>query len=173
MGNIKSSLKHNLQYIKNLSKTEKDIIYAYTIDNKILNVNSEYKTILETIINNAPESTSTLTVYRGIRLQIANDLETTLSSFVSTSLSKHNIYDFIKNHGCCALVINLQPGSRFLYVKNVSKYKSEDEILLPPGGKFILTRESYEKVYSNEYDKMYSIKVLYITYIPKNSKNIN
>ena len=79
MGNIKSSLKHNLQYIKNLSKTERDVIYAYTIDNKILNVNSEYKTILETIINNAPESSSTLTVYRGIRLKFIDDLETMLS----------------------------------------------------------------------------------------------
>ena len=104
-----------------------------------------------------------------MRLKFLSNLETSLTKFVSTSLSKDIGRSFIKTGGVI-LAITLQPGTKCLYVKNVSKYKTEEEILLPPEGVFVLTHEGFEKVYDDIYGKMFTIKVLYVTYLPKESR---
>ena len=169
MGSVSSNLRKNANYIKKLSKDEKDIIYKYTANHLIIEKDAYYKNRLVDIVNNAPVLTSPMVVYRGMRLKFLSNLETSLTKFVSTSLSKDIGRSFIKTGGVI-LAITLQPGTKCLYVKNVSKYKTEEEILLPPEGVFVLTHEGFEKVYDDIYGKMFTIKVLYVTYLPKESK---
>jgi hypothetical protein len=169
MGNISSNLRKNAKYINKLSNSKKDIIYKYTANNSTIEKNLDDKNTLIDIINNAPVLTSPMVVYRGVRLKFMSNLKTSLTTFVSTSLSKDIGRSFIKTGGVI-LAITLQPGTKYLYVKNVSKYKTEEEIVLPPQGVFILTHEGFEKIYDDIYGKMFTIKVLYVTYLPAESK---
>ena len=169
MGNVSSNLKKNIKYIKNLSNNEKDIIYKYTVNHLAIEKDLDDKNALIDIINNAPALTSPMVVYRGMRLKFISNLQTSLTKFVSTSLSKDIGRSFIKTGGVI-LAITLQPGTKYLYVKNVSKYKTEEEIILPPRGVFVLTHEGIEKIYDDVYGKMFTIKVLYVSYLPAESK---
>lgn len=93
------------------------------------------------IFKNIPPIEDDIIVYRGItkfdKLAAINNLS---KGYVSTSLSKY-IADSFAGNNCCLFTIRLPKGSSVLPILSFSKYPTEQEILLPPGGTFTLLND--------------------------------
>ena len=90
------------------------------------------KTVLKQIYNldnafkKAPITKNILHLYRGNKkLNLTNN-----NAYLSTSLNKHIALNFIGDK-CCLYEIFVDVGIPYLYVKNYSSVRKEDEVLLP------------------------------------------
>jgi hypothetical protein len=103
--------------------------------------------ILKTIniILNAPRSRYPVKVYRGIKTEHTDKLNFISSDFWSTSILSKEALKFTQDIGlnneglksdedyrCCIYEITLKPGVPCLYLSDISSYKVESEMLLPP-----------------------------------------
>jgi hypothetical protein len=102
---------------------------------------------LAEIISKSPPLEHQITVYRGVKgdawMKIDNDTkEFKTIDFWSTSIVLNKANDFSDQTSCCIHKLNLLPGSRGLVVfyASIPSYRSELEILLGPGNKFLLQR---------------------------------
>ena len=77
-----------------------------------------------------PVSQVPLKVYRGVKGEIGLKLND--NQFLSTSYTKDVALKFIYKEPCCLLNITLQPGVRAAFIKDISSFSGEDEILVGP-----------------------------------------
>jgi hypothetical protein len=130
-----------------------------------------YNNIMSEIYKN--KSTKDIQLYRGIQKmtpeKVKKMLEKQHLAFISTTKIKDYTFYTSPYIGCCFLIINVPKGTPMLDISKYSKYKDEEEIILPPG---ILTlkseydqklknykSESYMKVYTCEYRPLIKVKV--------------
>jgi hypothetical protein len=163
----------------NLTETELDVIEKYTggeslwINNYLRNRDLEdvnetnlkklkrYSTILNDIMKHkSPPSRSATKVYRGAeamhqswrKLKTGEELMFTNKGIISTSFNKKAALSFIEeDDDCCLLVLTLPKGTKGLYISSQSVFSDleEDELLLPHGSKFVVTKKTFSK-YENK-----------------------
>ncbi len=106
----------------------------------------------------APPIEKPLTVYKGIdTLNIYND-----KAFISTSLN-YNVALRFAERDCCILQITVSPGSKVLYLSEISREKDEAEVLLDRNGSLKITGEIIKG----------KMKVLFVTYYSNESEDIS
>jgi hypothetical protein len=132
--------EHNLG---ELNPRQKDKLRNYTVH-------------LNNIINKAARSTGDTIVYRGAeamddkwkRLNKDDDLLFTQKGLISTSFNKDVALDFIEDDSpCCLLILRLPKNTKGLYISSESAFSDldEDELLLPHGSRFQVTRRQMKK----------------------------
>lgn len=109
-------------------------------------------TLLGKAIMKSPPSTRAVTVYRAVELiypewgntSVGAILPHTRTGMVSTSFSRASAALFLEDdYPSCMLILTLPKGTRGLYIKEVSFYDDEDELLLPHGSLFRVTKRSF------------------------------
>jgi hypothetical protein len=142
-------LVNNLKYIKNLPEYIIESISWYTggnfdklneklRKNKELN-ETEYKNLknIDIAFESVFETVSPFIVYKGkTSKNVYSD-----KAFISTSINIEEAKKFA-GENCCVLKIIVSPGSKILYIKDISRYKNENEILLDKNG-ILLATSSY------------------------------
>lgn len=153
----------------NLTPNEINIIELYTggeslwinnflRDRNLEQLNNDQKTLmkkyavtLNNIIKKSPPSKKLTTVYRGAEpmdekwkdLSYGNELLFTQKGIISTTFDINIALDFIeKGSNCCLLVLRLPKGTNGLYISGMSVFNElgEDELLLPHGSKFLISK---------------------------------
>lgn len=120
-----------------------------------------YTVHLNNIINKAPRSTKDTIVYRGAeamdekwkRLNKGDDLLFTQKGLISTSFNKDVALDFIEDDSpCCLLVLRLPKNTKGLYISSQSAFSDldEDELLLPHGSRFRVSRRMTKQYGANK-----------------------
>ena len=84
-----------------------------------------------------------IVVYKGID----KDEYESDKSFISTSTSEIRASEF-SGENCCLIQITISPGSKVLYLENMSEFKQESEILLNRDCKIFITgrQTGFQKV---------------------------
>ena len=130
-----------------------------------------YRNIISEMYKN--KSTHDMILYRGIKKmtpeQVKKMFDKQHLGLISTTKIKDYSFYSSTYTGCCFLIINVPKGTPMLDISPFSKYKDEEEIVLPPG---ILTLksehdhklkysvpETYMKVYTCEYRPLTKVKV--------------
>lgn len=119
----------------------------------------KYALTLNNIIKKSPPSKIATTVYRGAEpmdekwknLSNGDELLFTQKGIISTTFDINIAIDFIeKESNCCLLILRLPKGTNGLYISNMSVFNKfgEDELLLPHGSKFLITKRLV-KSYNN------------------------
>jgi len=141
-------LKRQIEFMNNLTNSEKEIIEEYTIsdvnvsklytnypedydlDEKEIKKVKKMKKVLDKLFQEIPKTTKKFTVYRGSR-----DIYNT--PFVSTSLNINVALDFVERNGkndyknyCCLYSIEIPRNSSVLPILKISRHPYEEEILL-------------------------------------------
>jgi len=130
-----------------------------------------YKNIMSEIYKN--KSTNDIQLYRGIQKmtpeKVKKMLEKQHLGFISTTKIKDYTFYTSPYIGCCFLIINVPKGTPMLDISKYSKYKDEEEIILPPGILTLkseydqklenYTPETYMKVYTCDYRPLIKVKV--------------
>ena len=96
--------------------------------------------------------------------KVKDELQFTKKGFISTTLKRKAAIDFIEeDQQCCLLVLTLPKGSKALYIGATSRFSDfgEEEILLPHGSKFEITRRRYITINKNRKILSYSAKLIY------------
>ena len=147
-------LLRNLRYDKEaLSPKEKKVMID--IDKAFLN--------LQPIMNET-------VLYRGIRL---NSFEQITEHFWYVSASS-SIYYPLKDFSidsCCFLIITIPPGSKILYISDISSEQSEDEVLIDKNGSFVITLIEPGSVY-NMLESGFVPDTVYMTYLPPRVRGV-
>lgn len=106
----------------------------FSFDKFWIEVINLYKDDLNSIINNSPELTQPLIVYRGLNQDfISKAKKETLykiEGFVSTTVNIGNAYGFTNSFDCCLQRIILLPGCKCLFLSGISNFMAEREFLL-------------------------------------------
>ena len=111
---------------------------------------TRFSKTLSNVIKRAPQVTSRMTVFRGVRDSFftKSDYKNNKSNeiylnkgFVSTSMKWSLSLDSFTGFGCCFNVITLLPGTRCLPLLGISKFTNEMEILLNKDTKFLIRRK--------------------------------
>lgn len=117
-----------------------------------------YATVLNHLIREkSPPSTRSTIVYRGAEamhpdwkdLKKHDRLSFTNKGLISATFNKTAAIQFIEeDEDCCFLVLSLPKGTRGLYVSSISRFSDlqEDELILPHGSHFIVTKQTYTVV---------------------------
>lgn len=130
-----------------------------------------YNNIMSEMYKN--KSTNDIQLYRGIQKmtpeKVKKMLEKQHLGFISTTKIKDYTFYTSPYIGCCFLIINVPKGTPMLDISKYSKYKDEEEIILPPGILTLksehseklanYTPETYMKVYTCEYRPLNRVKV--------------
>jgi len=95
----------------------------------------------------------TLTLYRGIKQE---DQVNNKNAFVSASHDISVAKGFVGKE-CCLLVITIPPGSKVLFIEDVSRFPKEREVLIERTGGFAIT------LIDND---AYKVTKIFTTYIP-------
>lgn len=150
-------LKLQIEYMKKLDKKTIDaLVYytdnGYTLINNALNSGNVNSQKLETYINliddafkNAPPTTQSLILYRGIKSQTKITKDFVNKAYVSTSSNKNTSLGFSGQQGypCCFFEFTIPKGSRVLPLMFLSMFKGEMEILLARDSEFHVVKHSF------------------------------
>ena len=110
--------------------------------------------LISTAIKKSPPSTKHVTVYKGIEhvpdewltVQVGRILPHTERGLVSTSFDKNMGKTFMSRHRedkSVLLTLSLPKGTRGLYVQSISQFEDENELILPQGSRFRVTKRTY------------------------------
>ena len=111
-----------------------------------------FSALISKAITKSPRSTAVVKVYRAVELiepswgktKVGEELPHTKSGLISTSFSKAKAKEFLEDDDpSCLLILTLPKGVRGLYLKDVSYYDDEDELLLPHRSIFKVSKRSY------------------------------
>lgn len=105
-------------------------------------------------IAKSPPSTRHVTVYKGIEdvpaewltVPVGRILPHTEKGLVSTSFDKNMAKTFMSPSAedrSVLLTLSLRKGARGLYVRSVSQFEDENELILPHGSRFRVTKRSF------------------------------
>jgi len=114
---------------------------------------------LDSAFSNVPPLTSSIIVYRGIKPNLTGEEYFSDTAFISTTKVKRLALEF-SDRECCILQITVSAGSRVLPIERLSYASNEQEILFDRNGELIMTGSSIDN---------HNMKILYVTYLPKNS----
>ena len=174
-----STIRKQLEFVIDLAENHKEIaesISKYTYDEKFyktMNTNLLRKKRqpkeIQVDLNNIDEAfkavpplTEPLVVYRGKQKDEVSKVD---PSFVSTSLFSEVTKTFT-GVGCCILKITVSPGSKVLPIYDLSRLRSEYEILLDRGGHFVVTGSEIIRDITAIIEGG-DMKTIYVMYIPK------
>jgi hypothetical protein len=130
-----------------------------------------YRNILTDMYKN--KSKEDIQLYRGISKltpdKVRQMFDTPHLGIISTTKMKDYTFFTDPYLGCCFLIIDVPKGTPMLDITEHSKYKDEEEIILPPGiltykGEYIqkldnYVTDTYMKVYTCEYRPLTRVKV--------------
>lgn len=150
-------LKLQIEYMKKLDKKTIDALVYYTGNGYILinnalnsgNVNSQklkdYINLIDDAFKNAPPTTQSLILYRGIKSQTKITKDFVNKAYVSTSSNKNTSLGFSGHQGypCCFFEFTIPKGSRVLPLMFLSMFKGEMEILLARDSEFHVVKHSF------------------------------
>lgn len=117
-----------------------------------------YKNILSEMYKN--KSTQDIQLYRGINKLKSDKVKEMFDKphlgFISTTKIKDYTFFTSPFLGCCFLIINIPKGTPMLDITEYSKYKDEEEIILPPGilsykDEYIQKLDNYKSTYMTVY----------------------
>ena len=108
---------------------------------------------LDSVFEELQPIKETLTLYRGIKQE---DQVQNKNAFVSASHTISVAERFVGKE-CCLLVITIPPGSKVLFIEDVSRYPQEREVLIERKGAFAIT------LIDND---AYKVTKIFTTYIP-------
>ena len=132
--------KNILENVKNMKKN----ILTLCIDRYIAD--------LSTIIENAPATTKTMKVYRGVEddYYFKNRKKNVYfknETFVSTSFNPDIAHIFKNKYNkCCISEITLLPGTKCLWISGVSHFPGENEILLNINTTYLIRSHKVEHI---------------------------
>lgn len=150
-------LKPQIEYMKKLDKKTIDaLVYytgsGYTNINYALNsgnINTDklknYINLIDDAFKNAPPTTQSLILYRGIKSDTKITKDFVNKAYVSTSSNKNTSLGFSGHQGypCCFFEFTIPKGSRVLPLMFLSMYKDEMEILLARDSEFNVIKHSF------------------------------
>jgi hypothetical protein len=117
-----------------------------------------YKNILSEMYKN--KSTQDIQLYRGINKLTSDEVKKMFDKphlgFISTTKIKDYTFFTSPFLGCCFLIINIPKGTPMLDITEYSKYKDEEEIILPPGilsykDEYIQKLDNYKSTFMTVY----------------------
>jgi len=111
--------------------------------------------LIDIAFDNSPKTHQPIVVYRGL---IGKQLNLIVNQYLSCSIDKNVVLDYV-GVKCCFLHITISPGSSILYLPGLSQYTSENEILLPRFGNFIITTVTQTN----------NLSVYHLVYVPPTS----
>lgn len=175
---INKNMKKQINYVKSLSRKNKDVLEWYTTDNGYKTLNYALRTnnknklnkeladnlvLIDNIFLHSPKLETSIVVYRGLDIEDPKDINFTTNSFISTSSDYETSLNFI-NTSCCILKIIVPSGSKILPLKSIAKdVAHEEEILLDRYCKITATSTSVKK----------GITLIECVYLPEDSIEIN
>lgn len=165
-----------IESLKWYTKTGYKLLNKNTREGKKLSSDQQqhFNNIRE-IFNEIPTVSTSITVYRGLKLIKPDDFKIFDKGFVSTSIDENVAKNFSDSGGCCILVITILPGSPVLYLQSISDVPDEEEILLDSEvGLFTLLKtEKKERTYIYVSYSGRDIKKATDSNIQKNLKKIS
>lgn len=179
---VKLVLKEQYTYVSNLSDNIKESIKEYI---KLNNYEEIFKD-LELAFKHVPPITEPIILYRGIKdigdssnksLRDLYNMNQTGSSnksrsdlynigYISTTYIKEIAYNNFTGPYCCFLTIIVPSGSKVLPIEEISKVKSEKEILLDRNATFRITKCTQGSPKSG----IIPFKFYDLIYVPSHSK---
>ena len=128
------------------------------IGDALSSLQNDHLAVLDELFSLVKTTVQPIVVYKGIRTE---EYESD-KSFISTTPNEFEAYEFTKGN-CCLLQITISPGSKVLYLENMSEFKHEKEILLNRDCKIFITGRQTEFPKSK----------IFATYMPKSSIGIH
>lgn len=113
---------------------------------------------IDLAFESCPPLTLPIIVYRGLKLDNPETYSNYDRAFVSTTRD-YNVTSEFRNARCCVLQITISPGSKVLFIEEISENPSEKEVLLNRNGKFIVTGTAIKN----------NMKIIFVTYTPMGS----
>lgn len=142
---VVESLKHPNAVER--EKFELDYGYEHVFNKNIKDVQRR----LDAAFSHVPPLAHSMIVYRGIKYDKGDKYKHDSiynKQYISTSTHIETAEDFLNGKSCCILHITLPQGSRVLPLKRLSHFQSEDEVLLPRDGKFVIQKQVGKNVYA-------------------------
>ena len=154
-------------FVQQLSSEIKDSLSWYTggnfdtfneairNDTKLNDIQEKHLTNIDKAFHDCPININPIVVYRGIHI-----LKPGVSkAFISSSLDYNQALLFANTPSCCVIQITVVPGSKALYLSEISRDKNEQEVLLDRDGILSVTGEY----------QLNKMRVILVSYQPKSS----
>ena len=160
--NLERLRQQSTRHLSSLADTQKQLLTDYTgvcsldVNNYLRNkqfdpdmrtadIQSVRRKVfgLQQILANAPPTTHGVVMYRVFENQEVGRLSDIFKphrspkwlsqGFLSTSANLNAAFNFLDDQGCCLGIIYLPPGTRGLYLGQLSDFDYEEEFLMPHG----------------------------------------
>ena len=155
-------LKSNAEFMETISwytlDGYKDFNKRLRQEKKLTDEQTHHLLIFDRIFSLIDPITYPIVAYKGIK----DDKYESDKSFISTSISEKEAYEFTSGN-CCVIQLNISAGSKVLYIENVSEFGEEKEIILDRNGQILITGQ----------EQLYPKTKIYATYIPQCSIGIH